>query len=110
MGSYELRQVTLYEIEPFERQMRAVIDSAIEDRGELFRAVLKQYLVPLRILRGVDLKLKDIQKIGGERNYQSSVISASLRSREEVLPVFRRLERIKIRFLEKLIDQVSQGA
>jgi len=78
--------------------MRAVIDSAIEDRGELFRAVLKRYLAPLRILRGVDLKLVNLEKIGGRKQYRQHIIDDSDRSREEVLPVFLRLEQIKIRF------------
>jgi len=90
--------------------MRAVIDSTVEDRGKLFRAVLKLHLAPLRILRGVDLKFDDLRKIGGLGDNRWSVIRDSLRPAEEVLPVFARLERIRMRFLRKLVEQVSQHA
>jgi hypothetical protein len=107
-GSYELRQVTLHEVAPSTRRMPAVIDSTLEDRGKLFRAVLKQYLTPLQVLRGVDLKFDDLCKIGGRGVNRGHIIRDSLRSREEVLPVFARLERIRMRFLRKLVEQVSQ--
>ena len=109
-GSYELRQVTLHGVVPLTHQMRAVIDSTVEDRGKLFRAVLKLHLAPLRILRGVDLKFDDLRKIGGLGDNRWSVIRDSLRPAEEVLPVFARLERIRMRFLRKLVEQVSQHA
>ena len=72
--------------------MRVVIDSTLKDRGKLFRAVLKQYLAPLRILRGVDLKFNHLSKIGGRGVTRRHIIIDSLRSEEEVLPVFTRLE------------------
>jgi hypothetical protein len=109
-GSYELRQVTLHEVVPSTRLMPAVVDSTLEDGGKLFRAVLKQYLAPLQILRKVDLKFDDVCKIGRPGATRGIIIENSLRSREEVLPVLARLERIRMRFLQKLVKQVSQHA
>jgi len=90
--------------------MRAVIDSTLEDRGKLFKEVLKQHLAPLRILRAVDLKFDDLSKIGSQGVNRTRIILNSLRSKEEVLPVFARLERIRMRVLRKLAEEVSQHA
>jgi hypothetical protein len=109
-GSYECRQITLHRVVPFKPQMRAVIDSTLEDRGKLFRAILKQYLAPLRILREVDLNYDDLYKIGGRGDNRRLVIRDSLRSREEVLPVLARLEWIRLCFLRKLVEEVSRHA
>jgi hypothetical protein len=90
--------------------MRAVIDSTLKDRGKLFRAVLKQYLAPLRILRGVDLTFDHLSKIGGRGVTHRHIVMDSLRSKEEVLPIFARLEQIRTCFLRKLAEEVSQHA
>jgi len=110
MGSYKLRKVTLDKVALSTRRMPVVIDSTFEDRGKLFRTILKQYLAPLLILRGVDLQFNDLCKIGSQGVHRGHIIRDSLLSREEVLAVFARLERVRMRFLRKLVEQVSQHA
>lgn len=107
-GTYELRRVMLAGIVPFKSRMRAIIDTTIADQGLLFRAVLKQHLAPLRKLRGVDLQFDTSDKIGRKGVNRKDIIIESLRSREEVLLVFARLETIRLRFLRKLVEEVSQ--
>lgn len=108
-GSYELRQVTLYDVAPSKRLVLAVIICTVEDRGKLFRAVLKQYLAPLGILHGVVLKFDDLVKIGSQGRSCGNIIN-SMRSREEILLALTRLEWIRKRFLRKLVEHVSQDA
>ena len=88
--------------------MRGIIDSTLEDDGRLFTAVLEHYLAPLRILRGVDLKFIHLSKIGGREVERRDIIRDSLRSEDEVLPVFERLEQIRGRFMRNLAEEVSQ--
>ena len=89
-------------------RMPALIDCTLEDRGRLFRAVLKHFLAPLRVLRGVDLKYDGLFKFGSHRLYYSRIIGDSQRSWEEALRVFAGLERIRMSFLHGLAERVSQ--
>jgi hypothetical protein len=111
-GSYELRQINVHEVANSNARMPAVINCTLEDRGRLFRAVLTYYLAPLRILRGVNLKLDGLCKIGhlGCPRWDKNTVRNSLRSKEEVIIAFRRLERIRTRLLRKLAEEVSQHA
>lgn len=88
--------------------MPAIINCTLEDRGRLYRAVLKHFLAPLPILRGVDLKFDGLCKIGRHGSPRRVIIRNSLRSREEALRVFDGLERIRMSFLHGLAEQVSQ--
>jgi hypothetical protein len=90
--------------------MPVVIDFTVEDGGLLWRAALKLYLSPLRIIRGVDLKFDGLGKLGGQGVHRGHLIRESLRSREKALRVFARIERIRKRFLERLVEQVLQHA
>ena len=107
-GSDQLRQVTLSRIQTGDARMPALIDCTLEDRGRLYRAVLKHFLAPLRVLRGVDLKYDGLWKIGSHRSFHKEIIGDSPRSREEELRVFVGLERIRMSFLHGLAERVSQ--
>jgi hypothetical protein len=107
-GSDQLRQVTLQRVQVIDARMPALIDCTLDDRGRLFRAVLKHFLAPLRVLRGVDLKYDDLWKFGSHRLYYSRIIGDSQRSWEEALRVFAALERIRMSFLHGLAERVSQ--
>lgn len=107
-GSHQLRQVTLHKVQIGDARMPALIDCTLEDRGRLYRAVLKHFLAPLRILRGVDLKYDGLCKFGRHGSTHRGIIRDSLRSREEVLRIFVGLERIRMSFLHGLAEQVSQ--
>jgi hypothetical protein len=109
-GSYALRHVTLYEVAPHHTRWPAVINYSLMDRGKLFGTIVKLYLAPLRILRGVDLKFDKLTNIGGKGRQRYDIINGSGVSTKEALHVFKILERMRIYYLRELADHVSPHA
>lgn len=105
--SYELRQVTLGEVGLSPRLMPEVIHSTLEDHGKRFRAICRECLGPLLILRGVDIKFDDLGKLGGRP--ATIIRNCPTLSREEVLIALRRVEKIRMRAVRELVERVLQN-
>jgi hypothetical protein len=110
-GPYRLSDVDIRTVIFYPSQLPAITNSYLDDRGNQVKVALEWNLGPLRMMRGVNLRFGRLEPLLHKSGmFIDSVSGDSGQSRRVVLQVFARLERIRARFLERLVDDVSQNA
>jgi len=111
VGPYRLSHVVIHTVIFYPSQLPAITNSYLDDRGNQVKVALEWNLGPLRTMRGINLRFDHLQPLLHRSGWFIDSLSAdSGQSRRVVLQVFARLDRIRARFLERLVDDVSQNA
>jgi hypothetical protein len=110
-GPYKLSHVAIHLVTFYESQLPAITESYLNDRGNQVKVALEWNLGPLRRMRGVNLRFDGISPLlppSGSSHGRVRVLSGQ--PLHVVLRVFSKLEGIRARFFERLVDDVSQNA
>jgi hypothetical protein len=109
-GPYSnLRLIKLSETRVYIANLGELLDSCLNNQWSYFKNMLEWNLGPLRVLRGVDLQFADIEPLYRSGNKWWIIqLARSNHDNEQAKPVFKKLKRIRQRFLEKLADEISK--
>jgi hypothetical protein len=107
-GPYSnLRLATLSETRLYRVNVGRVLDSCVNNQWFYFEEMLEWNLGPLRILRELNLQFADLNPLYKSNSswWRVTVLWCGY-DNDEAKPVFKKLERIRRRFLKKLAEEL----